>query len=356
MTETTESTVDEAAAGRLATQVLMYAVGEAMTEMGYLGWKLGLYEAMRGRGPSTAGEIAGRAGLHERWVLEWLRSQAFAGLLTAHDGDRFELTPTQAAVVADPASRFFRGAAWMNRERLTKRLPGLLETFRTGVGMPTRDAECDPAIYSGMIEEFQREMLVPAILPAVDRAVEKLAAGGSFVDVGCGRGTALLEVAAAFPAGRVHGWDPWGDALAWGEARAAERGITNVEWHEASVLDLPGDGRFDVVLMADCVHHMPDPVAALRAVRGALAADGALIVVEFRVDAIHDNPMFGALGYAASIRSCLNDGMPEGGGAGLGLLGFDEATGRQLTERAGFRSFRPLPVEHWLNVAYEVRP
>lgn len=187
-----------------------------------------------------------------------------------------------------------------------------------------------------MLEEFQRESLVPDILPAVNGAVEALKSGGSFVDVGCGRGTALVSVAEAFPAARLHGWDLWSDGLEWGRRRATSRCVTNVEWHAASVFDLPADGWFDVALMADCVHHMPDPVAALRAVRCALAPDGVLIVIEFRADAIRANPPFG-LFYAGSIRECLNDGMPEGGGAGLGLrspltstralLGFGRITG-----------------------------
>lgn len=87
-----------------------------------------------------------------------------------------------------------------------------------------------------------------------------------------------------------------------------------------------------------------------------MAPHGALIVIDFRVDQALAQPLMAALFYASSIRSCLNDGMPQGGGAGLGMLGFDEATGRTLAEQSGFQSFRPLPVEHWLNVAYELRP
>ncbi len=350
-----ETDFDDVAAGALATQVMVYGVGEALIEMGYLGYKLGIYAAMRDLGWTSPVETAQRAGLHERWVLEWLRSQTFAGLVTADGEGRFRLTATQAAVVADPASPFYRGTAWQNLERNTERRAALLEAFRTGVGRPTWSGR-DPTEFPGMLEEFQRDTLVSAILPAVDGAIDALGAGGSFVDVGCGRGTALLEVAAAFPAARVHGWDRWSEALRFGQARASERGLANVEWHEADVVDLPSGAGFDVVLMADCVHHLADPAAALRAVHAALAPHGALIVIDFRVDQAAAQPLMAAGGYAASIRTCLHDGMPEGGGAGLGMLGFDEATARKLAAESGFQSFRTLPVEHWLNVAYELRP
>lgn len=348
--------VDEAAAGQLATQVMTYALGQAMVEMGYLGRELGMYDAMRRRGPCSAAEVAARTDLHERWVLEWLRCQAAGGLVNAHGDDRFKLTPTQAAVVVDEGSRFFRGSPWVNLRQSMERVPALLSSFRSGIGQPL-PGDRDPAHYAGILEEFQREMLVTAVLPAVDGGVEALQAGGSFVDIGCGRGTAVLTVADAFPAAHAHGWDPWAQGLEWARDRAAERSITNVEWHEASVLDLPGDARFDVALMADCIHHLPDPVGALSAVRSALTPGGVLLVIEFRVEAFRSSPDFAAFAYAASIRGgCLHDGMPPGGGAGLGMLGFDEDTGRSLAEAAGFRSFRTLPVEHWINVAYELRP
>ena len=39
----------------------------------HLGDRLGLYRALDGAGPVTAAELAGTTGLHERWLLEWLR-------------------------------------------------------------------------------------------------------------------------------------------------------------------------------------------------------------------------------------------------------------------------------------------
>lgn len=160
-----ESEIDEAAATALAMQVTMYSVGEAMVEMGYLGHKLGIYGAMQDLGPASPAEIAHRAGLHERWVLEWLRSQCFAGLVTADADERFHLTPTQAAVVADTGSRFYRGTAWQNVERNAERRSAVLDAFRTGVGKSSW-AGRDPAEFPGVLEEFQRDTLVSAVLPA----------------------------------------------------------------------------------------------------------------------------------------------------------------------------------------------
>ena len=43
-----------------------------------LGVRLGLYEALAGRGPVTAAELAGRARIAPRYAREWLEQQAVA--------------------------------------------------------------------------------------------------------------------------------------------------------------------------------------------------------------------------------------------------------------------------------------
>ena len=78
-----------------------------------LGNKLGLYKAMRGMGPMTPGEVAARAGCAERYVREWLGSQAAGGYVVYHAvSETFELTPEQAVVLAEETSPYFIPNAW----------------------------------------------------------------------------------------------------------------------------------------------------------------------------------------------------------------------------------------------------
>src|SRR5512134_2337230 len=51
----------------------------------YLGDRLGLYRAMAGNGGVTAPELAGKLGLTERYLREWLEQQAVAGVLHVDD-------------------------------------------------------------------------------------------------------------------------------------------------------------------------------------------------------------------------------------------------------------------------------
>src|SRR5207244_2774399 len=87
--------------GAFALRVWTYKQGEVVALMVHLGDRLGLYRAMAGQGPISAADLAARTGLRERWLLEWLRGQAAAGLVESPDGVSFELGPEGAAVLAD---------------------------------------------------------------------------------------------------------------------------------------------------------------------------------------------------------------------------------------------------------------
>ena len=53
--------------------------GTLHSAMAVIGDKLGLYKAMAEAGPITSEELANRTGTTERYVREWLASQAAGG-------------------------------------------------------------------------------------------------------------------------------------------------------------------------------------------------------------------------------------------------------------------------------------
>lgn len=65
------------------------------------------------------------------------------------------------------------------------------------------------------------------------------------------------------------------------EARAQVRGLTNLRWVTASLLDLDalGLGGFDYINCSGVLHHLPDPPEGLRRLVGALAPEGAIFLM-----------------------------------------------------------------------------
>lgn len=352
-----EADADEVAT--MALRVWKLKEGEMVSLMVHLGDRLGLYRAMAGAGALGAADLAERTGTHPRWVLEWLRSQAAAGLVESSDGESFELGPAGAAVLADEdRSVWFAAGAFGGCAAPAGVVEGLAEAFRSGLGLPYDAAGADAArSLERMLGPWSRLALVPRILPALAGVVEALGAGGVAADVGCGAGVAALAVAGAFPRCTVEGWDPSAHAIELATRRRDGAGVTNVEFRCAPAEDLPED-RYELVMALDCLHDMAYPARALSAIRRSLRPGGALLVKEIRAGetwaANQRNPLL-AMMYSTSVATCMSSGLSEPGGAGLGTLGLPSGRLGRMCADAGFSSFAARDFDDPANLYYEVR-
>ena len=340
--------------------------GAVTSAMVHLGDRLGLYRAMADAGEHlSTTELAARTGLEERWVREWAYNQAAARLIEVvgqDDGEeRFGLAPEAVPVLVDAGSPAF-GLGWFHDlPGLISRVDLLPEAFRTGLGYDYDEHGAEGVVgIERSFEPWYRSFLLPTVLPALEGVGERLGAGGSMADVGCGAGLAACLVAGAFPAAEVHGYDISLLALERAEERKAELGLANVHFHDARQEPLPGDHRFDLVTTFDCLHDMTQPAEVVRDLRAAVADDGVWLLVDMKArdtfaENMAKNPM-AALMYGTSVLSCLASSLSEEGGAGLGTLGLPESRARELAAGAGFTRFRRLAVEHPINAFYEVRP
>jgi hypothetical protein len=91
----------EAFAGRFLTALNQ----GALCLMAAIGHRTGLFEVLRTLPPSTSEEIAARAGLHERYVREWLGAMATAGVVEVDPAtERFALPAEHAACLTRAAA------------------------------------------------------------------------------------------------------------------------------------------------------------------------------------------------------------------------------------------------------------
>ena len=94
----------DAAAQAFTGKVLGMIAGGVSAFMIDLGLRTGLFDAASGAGPLTSAELAGRAGLDERYVREWLAAMTTAGVFRL-DGDRFEFPASHAVCLSGETSR-----------------------------------------------------------------------------------------------------------------------------------------------------------------------------------------------------------------------------------------------------------
>ena len=127
-----------------------------------------------------------------------------------------------------------------------------------------------PSAYEAHVARFME--------PFVDFLVSAtVSAGDSVLDVACGTGFATRAAAAvAGPGARVEGSDINPAMLAQARSLADNSGA-NLNWCEASALDLPfGDREFDAVICQQGLQFFPDPAAGVREL-ARVARDGGRI-------------------------------------------------------------------------------
>lgn len=334
---------------------LAAAYGGVMVTLGY---KLGLYKAMAGAGPLNTQEVARRAGCGERYVREWLNSQAAGGYVVYHpSSETYELPAEQATVLADEESPAFIPPAWEVPASMWLDEDKAIEAFRTGAGIPWGDHNgrlfCGSAAF---YRNAYRGELIQNWLPALDGVEAKLRAGIKVADVGCGHGHSTIIMAETYPRSRFWGFDGHPGSVEEARENARQAGVADrVTFEVANAKSYPGEG-FDLICFFDCLHDMGDPVGVARHAAEALAENGTVMLVEpFANDRVEENlnPV-GRLYYAASTTLCCAHSLSEEVGLALGAQA-GEARLADVFGKAGFSTFRRA-TETPFNLILEARP
>lgn len=308
-----------------------------------LGDRLGLYKAMAGAGPLSSQEVARRSGCAERYVREWLNSQAAGGYVAYHPRSAtYELTPEQAFALADETSPVYMPPAWQVVASMWADEPKSREAIRTGKGIAWADH--DERLFCGVASFYRnayRGSLVQQWLPSLDGVVGKLEHGARVADVGCGFGHSTVLMAQAFPNSKFFGFDYHAGSVAAATETAHEAGLADrVSFTQADATAYPGQG-YDLICFFDCLHDMGRPVGAAAYAAKALAKDGTVMLIEpLAGDRVEDNlnPV-GRLYYSASTTMCCAHAISE---KGTHVLGAQAGHGRlaDVFKAAGFSQFR----------------
>jgi len=119
------------------------------------------------------------------------------------------------------------------------------ESFRTGLGHDYDSHGPEAAVgIERAFEPWNRANLLPVAPPALDGARERMAAGTTVADVGCGAGAALLLMADAYPNCKFVGYDISQYALRRAAEKQQEAGTANVSLLRAALAESneAGDG------------------------------------------------------------------------------------------------------------------
>jgi SAM-dependent methyltransferase len=349
--------VDDTRRDALAERLFGAALGAYELMTVHLGDRLGYYRALAEGGESTSAELAAATGTHERYAREWLEQQAVAGILEVDDPEagaeerRYRLPAGHAEALIDrdslahvtPMARF--GVSFAHT------LPAVEEAFRSGGGVSWeafgrlgRDAQGDAN------RPLFANLLGSEWLPAVEDVHARLQADppARVADVACGAGWSSIAIARAYPNVVVDGYDLDEASVELARANVAGTEVADrVTFHLRDAGDPELAGSYQLVTVFEALHDMSQPVEVLRALRGLVAEDGAVVVMDERVADEFTAPgdEIERLMYTYSVLCCLPVGLADTPSAGTGTVMRADTLRRYATE-AGFADVDVLPIEH----------
>jgi ubiquinone/menaquinone biosynthesis C-methylase UbiE/biotin operon repressor len=135
------------------------------------------------------------------------------------------------------------------------------------------------AYFDRVAASFGDELLPGRTWEGLARAVLQLAPRARYADLGIGDG--LLTLMLAEVAAQVTAVDLSAQMLGQLAARAKAKGISNIEYVESDIEDLPlADASHDVVVASQALHHARSPARCLAEARRLLVRGGRLLVID----------------------------------------------------------------------------
>lgn len=182
-----------------------------------------------------------------------------------------------------------------------------------------------------------------SILPLAPGLQDRLQQGIDVLDLGCGSGRALKELARTFPRSRFTGYDFSVEAI--GVARCEPQPNLRFEsWDAARINDVEA---FDLITAFDAIHDQAHPDKVLANIRRALRPTGVFLMQDIRASSRLENNLEHPLGtflYTISCMHCMTVSLAQGG-MGLGTV-WGEEKALEMLKSAGFHQVAVHRLEH----------
>lgn len=332
--------------------------GGALMLMVSIGHRSGLFNVMSELGWTDSIELADKSGLNERYVREWLGAMATGGVVEVNESQQYYLPKEHAQFLTRNADSENLGAFAQYISILGSVEDDILQCFYNGGGVPY---ERYPRFHEVMAEDSGMtvlDALEDSIFPLMPGLTDRLENGIRVLDMGCGRGRALMKMAKLYPESEFVGIDLSDEAIRWARSEAQERGLKNVSFivKDASNFDQTAEeNSFDFITTFDAIHDQAKPLAVLKGIHKSLKPGGVYLMQDIHSTGhVHtnlDHPM-GPLLYTVSCMHCMTVSLAQGGD-GLGAMWGREKAKELLTE-AGFEEIQIHQLEHDIQNDYYV--
>ena len=340
--------INQAKSEKFGNRLLEIYNDAALAIMVSIGHRTGLFDTLAALPPASSEEIAGNAGLNERYVREWLHTMVVGRILEADEQGTHYYLPKEHSMFltrANPADNMAVFAQYIPELAMVE--DKIILCFKNGGGVPYEAFHRFHEIMAEDSGQTVLSVLIPTILPLVPDLVEDLEEGIAVLDIGCGSGRALNLMAENFPNSNFTGYDLCLEPIEAANREALSRGLTNVQFEQLDLTSADPEARFDLITAFDAIHDQARPDKVLSFVWHSLKPKGTFLMQDIDASEKVLNNMehpLGPLLYTISTMHCMTVSLAQGG-MGLGTMWGTERAQRML-RTAGFSQITENRLDH----------
>jgi len=306
-----------------------------------MGLRLGIFQALHlVLEGMTVKDLALRLMLHEPYLKVWVQTAYHFEILDCDDTGRFRLQPHIAEVlgIESHLNHVPTQTPFTEKSEAEEVFDASIYNFiRTGRSYnKVRSLELSRAASEATKSVYQ--VFLSMILPKYNNLEQMLKQGIRFLDIGCGDGNLVIQLAHVFSQSQFVGIDPDIYGIERAEATVSDMGLENrVSFEVMGAEELLNNNEFDMVCMVATLHEILPEIRtqALEKAYGALKKGGQLLVLDFPYpDNLEDfrNPRY-EYGIIEQYFEVAN---------GIVHLGAEEQN--QLLHEVGFQNIRRMDV------------
>jgi SAM-dependent methyltransferase len=256
--------------------------GYHATHLLEIGRELGVWEAITAQPGVTSDALATRLGI-DPFYTDVLVRTAFAFELVEHAGDGWRMAAHFDQILGTPSATFYLGGAARVHQVVGQDYPSYATRFRESIRVPyqAHSTEFMEAVANGL--QSLPRIFTDFVLPKLPALQARFEAGARVLDVGCGGGWALVQLAERFPKVTCVGVDNEPYSIELATRLIVERKlIGRCEARLMGAERLAEDGAYDVATSFLVVHEIDpkDKAAAFAAIARALTPGGQLVIFD----------------------------------------------------------------------------
>lgn len=241
----------------------------------------------------TASDISSQLGLHEPYVKIWCQTAYHFEILDCDDQGRFVFQPFLDGIIGDGLKPMnMLGPIDLAVNITGERLRNSIDYYRTGKSMDDYSPERSRIVASSTKDIPPILINLLSSMPDFEPIKQLLDTGCKFLDIGCGAGTFISQLAQTFPNSTFMGVDPISHSIELGQKQVVALGLENsVFLKQMGGEEITFVDEFQVASMVLTLHEIPSDIrfSIVENAYQALTDSGKLLILDFSYPELLDD-------------------------------------------------------------------